>query len=144
MAVRMWASAFPSSALTPGESTVLTRAVRTTGTIGATRDVAAAAIRLGDLAVGDERLEEVDSFMEAWRADGEFMQQQPGSISTQLHRGIARSTTFINVAEWESIEAFRAAASKPEFQASLSGYPDSAVASPHLFTRVAVPGICGD
>ena len=53
-------------------------------------------------------------------------------ISTQLHRGIAGSTTFINVAEWESIEAFRAAASKPEFQASLSGYPDSAVASPHL------------
>ena len=81
MAVRIWASAFPSSALTPGESTVFTRAVRTTGTIGATRDVAAAAVRLGDLAVGDERLEEVHCFMEAWRADGEFMQQQPGSIS---------------------------------------------------------------
>jgi hypothetical protein len=50
---------------------------------------------------------------------------------------------FVNVAEWESTQAFRAAVSGPEFQASLSGYPESAVASPHVF-KVAVPGICGD
>jgi heme-degrading monooxygenase HmoA len=87
---------------------------------------------------------EVDAFMEAWKADGEFMKRQPGYISTQLHRGIAGSTTFINVAEWESVAAFRAAATCPEFQASLSRYPDSAVASPHIFAKVAVPGICGD
>jgi hypothetical protein len=36
------------------------------------------------------------------------------------------------------------AATSPEFQASLQNYPSSAVASPHLFTKVAVPGICGD
>jgi heme-degrading monooxygenase HmoA len=88
--------------------------------------------------------EEVDGFMEAWTADGEFMKRQPGYVSTQLHRGTAGSTTFINVAEWDSVEAFRAAASQPEFRASLSSYPDSSVASPHIFTRVAVPGICGD
>ena len=88
--------------------------------------------------------EDVDGFMEAWKADGEFMKRQPGYVSTQLHRGIAGSTTFINVAEWDSVESFRAAASNPEFRASLSRYPDSSVASPHLFTRVAVPGICGD
>jgi heme-degrading monooxygenase HmoA len=87
--------------------------------------------------------EDVEAFIEAWKADGEFMKNQPGYISTQLHRGIAGSTTFINVAEWESVEKFRAAASSPEFQASLSRYPDSAVASPHVFTRVGVPGICG-
>ena len=88
--------------------------------------------------------EDVDAFMEAWKADGEFMKRQPGYVSTQLHRGIAGSTTFINVAQWESVEAFRAAAGNPEFQASLSRYPDSAVASPHIFTKVAVPGICGE
>lgn len=87
---------------------------------------------------------EVDDFMEAWRTDGEFMKRQPGYVSTQLHRGTAGSTTFINVAEWDSVEAFRTAASQPEFQASLSRYPDSSVASPHIFTKVAVPGICGD
>ena len=30
----------------------------------------------------------------------------------------------------------------PEFQAKLGQYPPSAVASPHLFRKVAVPGIC--
>jgi heme-degrading monooxygenase HmoA len=75
-----------------------------------------------------------------WRVHAETA----GLISTQLHRGIARSTTFIKIAEWESADAFRAAATNPEFRATLSRYPDRAVASPHIFTRVAVPGICGD
>jgi hypothetical protein len=42
---------------------------------------------------------------------------------------------------WESVEAFRTAFADPEFQASFAAYPDSTVASPHLFERVAVPGI---
>ena len=88
--------------------------------------------------------EDVDVFLEAWRADGEFMKMQPGYVSTQLHRGIAGSTTFVNVAVWESVEAFRSAASSPEFQASLARHPASAVASPHIFSKVAVPGICSD
>jgi hypothetical protein len=77
------------------------------------------------------------------RPMGKFMMRQPGFVSTQLHRGIAGSTTFINVAEGESVEAFRAAASNPEFRSSLSRYPDSSVASPHIFTKGAVPVICG-
>jgi hypothetical protein len=52
--------------------------------------------------------------------------------------------TFVNVAVWESVADMRNAATSPEFQASLQNYPASAVASPHLFTRVAVPGICTD
>src|SRR4051812_49947257 len=51
--------------------------------------------------------EEVDGFMEAWRVDGEFMQRQPGYVSTQLHRGIAGSTAFVNLALWDSVEAMR-------------------------------------
>jgi heme-degrading monooxygenase HmoA len=86
--------------------------------------------------------EDVDAFLEAWTIDGEFMKEQPGYVSTQLHRGIAGSTTFANVAVWESVEAFRAAASTPEFQASLASYPESVEASPHIFEKVAVPGIC--
>jgi heme-degrading monooxygenase HmoA len=85
--------------------------------------------------------DDVDAFMEAWRADGEFMQKQPGYVSTQLHRGTGGSTTFINIAVWDSLDAMRAAVSSPEFQASLAAYPDSAVASPHVFTKIAVPGI---
>lgn len=88
--------------------------------------------------------EDVDAFMAAWTADGEIMQKQPGYISTQLHRGVGGSTTFVNIAEWESLEAMRSAVSSPEFQASLSRYPKSAVASPYIFTKVAVPGVCSD
>ncbi|XEN31568.1 hypothetical protein M728_002165 [Ensifer sp. WSM1721] len=35
-----------------------------------------------------------------------------------------------------------AAFSHPEFIAKLSDYPSSGVASPHLFQKVAVPGVC--
>jgi heme-degrading monooxygenase HmoA len=88
--------------------------------------------------------DQVNAFLDAWRVDGEFMQRQPGYVSTQLHRGIAGSTTFINVAVWESVDAMRAAVSQPEFQASMANYPPSSVASPHIFIKVAVPGICDD
>lgn len=87
---------------------------------------------------------DVGAFLAAWTVEGEFMKKQPGYVSTQLHRGIGGSTTFVNVAVWESVEAFRAAASFPEFQASLANYPESVDASPHIFEKVAVPGICSD
>jgi hypothetical protein len=35
-----------------------------------------------------------------------------------------------------------AAFAQPEFRAKISAYPASAVGSPHLFQKVAVPGIC--
>lgn len=49
---------------------------------------------------------------------------------------------FLNYAVWESVEHFRRAFSQPEFQSKLVDYPSSAVASPHLFQKLAVPGIC--
>jgi heme-degrading monooxygenase HmoA len=81
-------------------------------------------------------------FLTAWQDDAAFMKRQPGFISTQLHRAIGESPTYLNYAVWESTADFRAAFSHPEFRAKLSTYPSSAVASPHLFQRVAVPGIC--
>ena len=60
--------------------------------------------------------EDLDSFLEAWTIDGEFMKAQPGYVSTQLHRGIGGSTTFANVALWESVEAFRAASTREPFR----------------------------
>jgi quinol monooxygenase YgiN len=86
--------------------------------------------------------EEVDRLQQAWASDAAFMRQQPGFISTQLHRGIGRSSTFVNYAVWESVEQFKRAFTNPEFQAKLQDYPPSAAASPHLFKKVAVPGIC--
>jgi heme-degrading monooxygenase HmoA len=82
------------------------------------------------------------NFLQAWRSDADFMKWQPGFISTQLHRAIGDSPTYLNYAVWESTASFRAAFTHPEFRAKLSAYPSSAVASPHLFQKIAVPGIC--
>lgn len=81
-------------------------------------------------------------FLDARKDDAEFMKKQLGFISTQLHRAIGDSPTYLNRAAWESTEAFCAAFTHPEFIATLSAYPSSAVASPHLFQKVAVAGIC--
>ncbi|WP_225768413.1 antibiotic biosynthesis monooxygenase [Inquilinus sp. Marseille-Q2685] len=82
------------------------------------------------------------AFLRAWRGDAGIMKRQPGFISTQLHRAIGDSPTYLNHAVWESTADFRAAFANPEFRAKLSAYPASAVASPHLFQKAAVPGIC--
>jgi heme-degrading monooxygenase HmoA len=85
---------------------------------------------------------DVAALLKAWEADANWMKQQRGYISTQLHQGIAGSTVFMNYAIWESVAHFRAAFNHPEFKAALAHYPSSAVASPHLFTRIAVPNLC--
>lgn len=82
------------------------------------------------------------AFLDAWTDDAEFMKRQPGFISTQLHRAIGESPTYLNYAVWDSTAAFRAAFTHLEFIAKLSAYPSSAVATPHLFQKVAVTGIC--
>ena len=81
-------------------------------------------------------------FLEAWQNDAAFMKRQPGFISTQLHRAIGDSSAYVNYAVWESTAHYRAAFTHPEFKASLAAYPSSVVAIPHLFQKVAVPGIC--
>jgi heme-degrading monooxygenase HmoA len=86
--------------------------------------------------------EDADLLVEVWAEDAAFMKAQPGFISTQLHRGTAGSSTFVNVAVWESAKALGAAFTSPEFQQRVARYPDSTVAEPHVFEKVAVPGIC--
>lgn len=86
--------------------------------------------------------EDIPALLKAWEADANWMKQQPGYISTQLHRGIAGSTVFMNYAIWESVEHFRHAFSHPDFQKSMEAYPDSAITQPHLFSPIAVPNLC--
>lgn len=86
--------------------------------------------------------DEVDQMLAAWTDDAAWIKQQPGYISTQLHRGIAGSGTFLNYAVWESVDHFRSAFGHPDFQRKLSAYPPSTVASPHLFQKFAVSGFC--
>ena len=82
------------------------------------------------------------TFLQAWQDDARFMKQQPGFISTQLHRAVGESPAYLNYAIWETTAHFRSAFTNPEFRAKLSVYPSSIVAMPHLFQKVAVAGIC--
>jgi heme-degrading monooxygenase HmoA len=77
-----------------------------------------------------------DRFVPAWTAAAEYMRRQPGFLSTRLHKAISPDATFgfINVAEWESPEAFRAAISTEEFRKMAEGGP---VSHPALFRVIA-------
>jgi quinol monooxygenase YgiN len=89
--------------------------------------------------------EDFDEFLKAWAAEAEKFKQQPGFISTQLHKGIGGSGTFVNYAVWESAAHFKRAVNNvmnPNDR--MSAFPASTVASPHLFKKVGVPGICVD
>jgi heme-degrading monooxygenase HmoA len=85
---------------------------------------------------------EVDEFLKAFAAVSEAFKRLPGYISVQLHRGIAGSGTFVNYSVWESMAEFKKTFSSEDVRVSLTKFPPSTVASPHLFTKVAVQGIC--
>lgn len=86
--------------------------------------------------------EDVDALVKNWERDAKVMKRLPGFISTQLHRGTAGSTVFVNYAVWESLDSFRAAFGNAEFQAAIAQYPASAVTRPVLLQTMAVPGVC--
>ena len=86
--------------------------------------------------------EDFDKFLKAWEKDATYFKSQAGFISAQLHKGIGASGIFINYTIWESTAHFRKAVHKSDFQTWLSNYPASTIVSPHLFKKVAVPGIC--
>jgi len=91
----------------------------------------------------------VEQFLKDWGDDAINFKQQLGFISAQLHKGIGQSSVFINYAVWESMEHYKQAINKmlftPESPSPLLKYDDdSLVISPHLFKKIAVPGICGD
>lgn len=89
-------------------------------------------------------LDEVDEFLKAFAATDKVLKRKPGYISAQLHRGIAGSCVFLNYEVWESAKQFKQAVSSSEFRSSIVGLPPSTVMSPHLFKKVAVPGVCVD
>jgi quinol monooxygenase YgiN len=88
--------------------------------------------------------EEVDKFLEAFAATDKVLKKKPGYISAQLHRGIGGSCVFLNYEVWESADGFKQAISSSEFLSSVAHLPPSTIMSPHLFKKLAVPGVCVD
>ena len=56
--------------------------------------------------------EEFDQFLKGWATEAKKFKEQPGFISTQLHKGIGGSGTFVNYAVWESAAHFKEAVMK--------------------------------
>ncbi len=68
-------------------------------------------------------------FLQSWHQTAEQMKQQPGFIDTKLHRNLEEGGKykFINVAHWESAEAFRTAQSNVQIrekQLDIEAIPD--------------------
>jgi heme oxygenase (mycobilin-producing) len=66
-----------------------------------------------------------DAFLDAWERARTFLSTQPGYISTRLHRSLTPGADFrfINVAFWQSPQAFQAAMSQPGFRNATVPFP---------------------
>jgi heme oxygenase (mycobilin-producing) len=62
--------------------------------------------------------EHVDAFVAQWRERAALMRTKPGFLDTRPHRALSSQARFqlVNVAHWESHEAWQAATADPEFQ----------------------------
>jgi len=63
----------------------------------------------------------LDETIRMWEQARDFLKQEPGYISTELHQSLAPDAPFqlINVAKWESAEAYTAATQKMRTEANL-------------------------
>ena len=86
--------------------------------------------------------QEVDAMLAVWAMDSQALKRQPGFISAQLHQGVGDSCIFVNYAVWESAAHLQAATQHPDFRRAVSETPPSVVTRPHLFRKIAVPGVC--
>ena len=76
-----------------------------------------------------------EEFLRGWERAADYMRQQPGFVSTRLHRALQPDARFrfVNVADWESPQDFQAAVGSEEFRQIASG---AAPGSPALYEVV--------
>lgn len=81
--------------------------------------------------------DKLDETITMWEQARDYLQTQPGYISTALHQSLAPDATFrlINVAKWESAEAFQTASKKMAAEADLPRI-EGVIADPSLFTVI--------
>lgn len=58
-----------------------------------------------------------EQFLAGWQQAADFLRTRPGFAESRLHRALSPDARFrfVNVAEWESAQAFQAAVSDPAF-----------------------------
>ena len=78
-----------------------------------------------------------DEAIKFWENAAEFMRKQPGYISTALHQSIQPDAKFqlINVAKWESVEAYKNASRARRTQTG-SRPPEGLIPAPAVYTVI--------
>jgi heme-degrading monooxygenase HmoA len=93
--------------------------------------------------------EQVDAFLDGWRERAEFMRHRPGFLGYRLLRALLPDSRFqlVNVARWDSQEAFGNAVADPGFQSALQALNDNpdldVKANPGLY-RVALQALAAN
>jgi heme-degrading monooxygenase HmoA len=66
-----------------------------------------------------------EAFLQGWERARELLRTQEGYLSTKLHRSLSPDADFrfVNVALWESEQAFQDATSQPEFGSAPVPFP---------------------
>jgi heme oxygenase (mycobilin-producing) len=91
-------------------------------------------------------VEQIDTFIAHWRELAKIMSTAPGFRGLRLHRALSPRTRFqiINVANWESPQAWEVATANPEFQDGLRALAEDTEvqisANPALYEVVAAYG----
>jgi heme-degrading monooxygenase HmoA len=62
--------------------------------------------------------EDSERFLDSWEKANAFLKEQPGFVSTALHRAESAHPDFrfVNISCWESADAFRAATQNQGFR----------------------------
>ena len=79
----------------------------------------------------------IEETIAMWEQARDFLKDQPGYISTKLHRSLASDATYllINVAQWESAEHFKSATALMVKEANLPRI-EGVVPAPQLYTVI--------
>ncbi len=92
--------------------------------------------------------DKIEQFLKDWAETSSLFKQQPGFITTEIYKGIGKSSVFVSYQVWKSIDDFKKGSSSvlnsDDVNSRLAKYNDSLVISSHLFRRAVVPGINKD
>ena len=64
-----------------------------------------------------------EDFLRGWERAADYLRQQPGFLSSRLHRAVGPDARFrfVNVAEWASPQDFQAAVTSEQFREIAKG-----------------------
>ena len=92
--------------------------------------------------------DKIEQFLKDWAETSSLFEQQPGFITTELYKGIGKSSVYISYQVWKSIDDFKKGSSSvlnsDDVNSRLAKYNDNLVISSHLFRKAVVPGINKD